>query len=483
MSGLITAAVKRLRVAFATSLGASLVGWAQLYAGAVLRTVADKMRESVSPEDFEDGIGSGLTDATAAVQEAIDAWSNDRSIAIHLPRRYRIDGTLRVGNLETDATETRLIFHGGGTLIKNNAGFMFDKPVGQELQTGHIFFHGTRFEGTGRVGETFILNGDNIIRTHFIACFGVGINIAKAVGYLQTIYCKAGTTWRKWGGYLFDCDHLFDVHWDGIAEAGDAFMITRGAGADPACNALHISGNIEGLSGASGAAIKIGVCWASTITRLYCEKNAGGDIDASGGTSFHKGLTVMGCGFQPTAAQKANPDYYPVITGKGAADAITLIGNASTGNLFDVSVGNESAIVDMGNVVAAGSKKFSATSPRVFSFSGSRFVAMLLPGYGIALDAYHSSVGFENTRSVINGVSVTAEILYGRTNPQLSPGDYSQTQWKRGAVVFNSEPTIVDHQYGAGVVHPSLVLGWCCMSSGAPGVAVFKELYCIQPHE
>jgi hypothetical protein len=462
----------------ALSTGAGFIGCIHTGAGAVARTVRDKMRETVSPEDFG-AVGTGLVDDTAAVQRAIDAWSLSRTTEIKLVNKYLIDGTLTVGNLETDNPETRLKFVGGGTLIKNNAGFMFDKPGGQALQTGHIYFNGTRFEGANLVGQTFILNGDNVIRVHFIGCFGTKINIAKAAGYLQTIYCSAGTTWRKWSGYLFDCNYLFDISWDGVAEAGDAFMITRDATADPACNALHITGNIEGLTGVSGPAIKVGVCYASTIISLYCEQNAGGDIDASGGTSFHKGLTIQSCGFQPTAAQMADATYYPVKTGKGAVDSIVLIGNSSTHNLFDVAAANQSGILDTGNSVASGKLKFSTTSPRIVSLNGTGLKVATLPGFGVHVDGYYGSVGFEGTRGTVNGESVTSGVLFGSVNPQTSPGSYVQTNWKAGTFVHHTAPFLSPRQYGA-VVTDALIIGWKCMTDGAPGT--WREVSIMQPY-
>ena len=444
------------------------------------RKVEDKLRESVSPDDFQEGVSLGLVDGTSAVQKAIDAWALDRSIAIHLVGRYRIDGTLRVGNLETDASETRLVFHGGGSLIKNNPGFMFDKPVGQGLQTGHIFFQGIRFEGAGLNGETFILNGDNVIRAHFTACFGTKINIAKASVYLQSVYCDINTVWREWGGYLFDCPKLFDIRWEGTAEAGDAFLITRDGTADPACNALHVSGCIEGLYGSSGPMLSIGVCYSTTIGKLYCEGNAGGDIDAGKGAGFHKGLTIQGCGFQPHGDKLADPNYYSVVTGKGAQDSIVLTGNASTHNLFNVDPGNQSAIVDAGNWVAAGKKKFSPTSPRLFSFSGILFKASTLPGFGVSLDSYGGSVGFESTRTTVGGESVCQLITTGSRNPQNFPADYIQKNWVVGSHVVNSAPTIELRQYGTGVVHDALITGWVCMTSGTPGT--WREISSMLPY-
>lgn len=55
--------------ALASSAGASLVGWIQSGFGAILRTVQDKLRESVTPYDFG-AVGDGMADDSAAIQRA-----------------------------------------------------------------------------------------------------------------------------------------------------------------------------------------------------------------------------------------------------------------------------------------------------------------------------------------------------------------------------------------------------------------------------
>lgn len=468
-----------------TNLGAALVGYKRTEAGAVARTIAEKASELLTPEDFG-AVGDGVTDDTAALQAAVDAWALNKSVEIRLNKRYLITGTLTVANIETDNPENRLNFTGSGTLIKNNAGYLFDKPPTQALQTGHINFTGIRFEGANLSGQTFLFNGNNIIRVHFMGCFGTKINIAKANqadnptrGYLQTIYLQ-NTTWRKWSGYLLDTGRLYDVSIIGsVFESGDAVLITRMTTADPAANSLRIIGsNIEGMSGTSGAAVKVGVTWGSIVSGNYFERNAGGDLDFNGGTGFHKGLTIEANGFQPTSAQIASGTYYPVITGKGAGDSLALIGNASTNNLFDVTMGNLSAVVDIGNFTAAGGIRFSTTSPRLFSFSGSKLTASLLPGYGVSINAYHSSIGFEPTRTIVGDEPVAAEVLYGKVSPQLSPSSYPQKNWKRGTIVFHANPLVAVRKF-SGKPHNTLIMGWVCLSDGAPGT--WTEITIILP--
>lgn len=424
--------------------------------------------------DFASGV-----DDTPFYQACLAMWAVDRNLHIKLTRKYNIAGTVLIENLETDDPETRLEIVGPGTLYKGNAGFIHDKVPGQgidppgpdpflDLQTGHIFFHGVRFEGANLLGETFILQGDNIIRAHFRGCFGTKINIAKADAYLQTITVDEATTWRKWRGYLFDCDYLFDVRLLGVFEAGDGVLITRDAAADPACNSLTISGNIEGNSGVSGPAIKVGVCFGVVVDGLYMEANAGGDLDFSGGTGFHKGLTITGVGVQPNTAQLADANYYPIKVGKGAVDAITLTGNASTHNLFDVAAANQSAIFATGNYVPPGKVMFKSGSPRVVRSQGIDLKGTLVDSVaGWGLNMAYSSFGVEGTRETVAGESLLASLTMGPTNPAL--GGYVQTNWVKGTFVFNSSPGIVVRQYGVGITRDALLLGWVCEASGTPG--------------
>jgi Pectate lyase superfamily protein len=74
--------------ALAASSGSSLVGTISSGTGAVSRTVQSKLRDTVSVKDFG-AIGDGITDDTAAIQNAINAASN-----VYVPA-----GTYMCGNI------------------------------------------------------------------------------------------------------------------------------------------------------------------------------------------------------------------------------------------------------------------------------------------------------------------------------------------------------------------------------------------------
>lgn len=92
MSGMYNAWV-RLKF-LASEVGAGLVGFVQAGAGAVLRTVQSKLRESVSVRDFG-AVGDGVADDTAAIQAAIDSGAYE----IRVPYgAYRITSSILIDN-------------------------------------------------------------------------------------------------------------------------------------------------------------------------------------------------------------------------------------------------------------------------------------------------------------------------------------------------------------------------------------------------
>ena len=82
--------------------GGALVGFRQVGAGAVERTVQDKLRETVSVKDFG-AVGDGIVDDTAAVQAAV-THCHTNSMALFVPAgTYKITASItasmQAGNL------------------------------------------------------------------------------------------------------------------------------------------------------------------------------------------------------------------------------------------------------------------------------------------------------------------------------------------------------------------------------------------------
>jgi Tail spike TSP1/Gp66 receptor binding N-terminal domain len=426
-----------------------------------------------------------LTDA-ARMQAAIDLWATDKTRFISLHRSYNITGsTLRVANVETEIPESQLVIV-GGELKKLDTGFMFDKPVsGQSQSTGGIKFLATRFFGP-KVAGTYILNGHHdflgtndsthILRVSFVACMGYGIQVvfAKPDGYIQSISLDANCVWRQWAGYMIDCGFLFDVDITNPRfESGDAVLKTRQKIGDPAVNSLKIRGGvIEGNSGVSGRQISVGTCYSTVIDGVYQEHNAGGDyeFDQQTGT-FHKGLTIIGCGFQPTATQLANPNYYPIELGQGAENAFMLAGNSSSGNLYNASTGNQAPVLDSSSWVAGGFKKFGPLVRRKFEMKGEEFHAQVYDGAGGGLN-YTTGLFFtDNVGGSRNYIG------WGDQSP--SSGGFTGVSFSRGSVVYNKNAGVVSRLYG-GVNRNALIMGWQCVTGGTPGV--WQEIAVLLPY-
>jgi len=99
-------------VSLALSTGAALVGAIASGVGAVLRTVQDKLRDTVSIKDF----GAATTgDNTAAINAAVASGAR---YVIVPPGNYRVDGTVEMATFVTlriDGTLSRLTAHSAST--------------------------------------------------------------------------------------------------------------------------------------------------------------------------------------------------------------------------------------------------------------------------------------------------------------------------------------------------------------------------------
>lgn len=112
--------------ALAASAGAALIGFIQSGAGAVLRTLRDKVREGVvTPEDFG-AVGDGVADDTAAIIAALD-WLDGRVLTPTAGKIYRLTGPLS----DTSASAIR-ICSGGDAFISHtiiDAAQLNDDPL------------------------------------------------------------------------------------------------------------------------------------------------------------------------------------------------------------------------------------------------------------------------------------------------------------------------------------------------------------------
>lgn len=226
-----------LRSDLAASTGAGILGWIQLGVGAVFRWIQDKLRESVSVEDFGalgDWNGTTGTNNTTAIQAAINSVPGGGSIKLNLGnnKNYGLAGQITTSN-------RRVIFNGKGSILTltANATSLIDIP-GEDCEFSNV----TVNKKTGVTGSAFTLGGNN--------------HSLRRIRSLD----------QKWGTF-FDCTNLKESHFSRIrvdldvaTRLGDIFKLNH-------CVNNTLSKSFLGYC----AQMIFGTSVAHPVSGYYCE--------------------------------------------------------------------------------------------------------------------------------------------------------------------------------------------------------------------
>lgn len=186
------------------------------------------------------------------------------------------------------------------------------------LYAGKIFVRGGNFR---QDLTSVIFNGDRLYQLSISDCSFDGVDtVIKSfrshagitTGYIQSVQIR--------GCQFSDCRRIIDAR-RGYDIEFSSNKCTQNAGgiyidsdtADPAVNSLYFTNN---LFQGGGLALVVGKALGLVISGCYFEANVQGDaatdkcnIRLKAGAGLSSGVTIIGCEFQPTTDQKADPAY------------------------------------------------------------------------------------------------------------------------------------------------------------------------------
>ena len=262
---------------FAAPTGSSLVGFIQSGAGAVARTAQDKMRDTVSVEDFG-AVGDGITDDTAAIQSAINAAITQNKILYWAGKTYRTTTPLTVNSIG-------VVWQGEGV---ENTKIIATTNFAQllHLQSGSAEFScsGITFETTGTTTRCVTITRGQT--PHFVQC-GFRGSFAGSLVYstgdiLRFSGCKwdmdsANTVGLELDEYNQNCAVDSNSRFGGI---GIGLRVSR-SGTNPRVEGLKLNGVFFINTGFYN--VDLGNSFATTISGCVLDQANTSALRVSGG--------------------------------------------------------------------------------------------------------------------------------------------------------------------------------------------------------
>lgn len=332
---------------FSQNSGASLIGFVQDGIGAVMSSVQDKLRDTVSVLDFmteEQRVdviaGAHNVDVSAAVQKAIDhCLINGKDLVVD--GLCRIDTPINIDRaVDTTTDEFRICGR------NSKAGFYTAQPISiftsslpgfvdGGAASENIVFDNLRFEASVNTVNCFALDGNAFLRIRVRRCYFRKIRLAYTSNFFQSWYFE-GCQIRKLRGIFMEAGVSgtsyagldgfgFDLHFSGmICEDGDP---TQSA-------FLKLAGNYNGGS--------ISNFLYEGCTGPFFEAAGGGTVAVSGGYFEAVNVSCFKLGAMLTFSLTGvrfgtgtDPTYWPV----DCQTSYTVVsqGCFSEGNLFKSS--------------------------------------------------------------------------------------------------------------------------------------------------
>lgn len=294
----IAVALAGLYASLLAGSGAGLVGFLQSGLGAVLRTVLDKLSESVSTKDFG-AVGDGVTDDTAAVQAAVTyclsfetPLANGQSLIprLKVAGLSRLTAPITLDRVEGGQTGLfRMVGEGAaGGFVINTGLRMFGTTLAGNTEISKsnlIAFENLQFQGSPTV-QSWIIHAGKFVRLFFTNCAYRQIQLADVAAagvgqnYLQSVYVHGGVIRETLGPWINAVD-LYDVKITGTQSESNAGTIVKASGIAAGCS---FDNNL--VQSVVGSFVDVGELRGASICGNYAESNH---------FPFVKAAAVNGC--------------------------------------------------------------------------------------------------------------------------------------------------------------------------------------------
>lgn len=317
-----------------SSIGSSLVGFIQAGTGAVARTAQAKLRESVSVKDFG-AVGDGVTDDTAAIQDAINSLTASGGTVFFPKGTYKTDGGITlVSNLTLQGE--------AGAVLKPSASVPLWAYRG--LATNNVKVKDLAFEGTGTAftdGNQQLLHIANATNVEVSGC-----NFTKArVTGLGIAACDAV--------HISNCNFKRNYYYG--ADVRDSSNTTTDS-----C-VFELNGDTGTATTAFGRGFVFWKCSNSTISNSVFHQNTEYGLrlySQTGDSEANRNIAITGCTFRDNGTTAAGKNDLYVYNEHGGTERVAI-----SGCTFSVRTGNFGAVLS-GNTISLTGCTFKGITPQ-----------------------------------------------------------------------------------------------------------------------